>query len=183
MLAGMKRDSENLFISTELGLPDTGLAQTREVSLPLDTLNRQVFVVTDIMAYVVDSAGQGQAVANQDIDASWSVSSVDLDAILATGATGNIGNPRVLAAGGFKKSIGAGAVEQLYREWGTDNSTTGTPSDYLGIIATPDYYIRGQYLCANGVASADLYVRVVGYMAIASADTYAALVTQEVNNR
>lgn len=179
----MKRDSENLFISTELALPDTGLAQTREVALPLDTLNRQVFVVTDIMAYVTDSTNQSAAVANQDIDASWSVSSVDLEASLAPGETGNIGNPRVLAAGGYKKSIGAGAVEQLYREWGTDNSTTGTPSDYLGIIATPDYFLRGQFLCANGAASGKLYVRMVGYMAIASADTYAALVTQEVNNR
>jgi hypothetical protein len=183
MLSGLKANSETLFISQELDLPDTGLAVTREVTLPLNTLERQVFVVTDIMAYITDSTGQGVMLPNQDIDASWSVSSVNLESVIPAGATGNIGNPRVLAAGGYKKSIGASGVEQLYREWGTDNSTTGTPSDYLGIIATPDFFIRGQFLCANGGASGDLYVRIVGYMAIASADTYAALVTQEVNNR
>lgn len=183
MLTGLKSASDLLFISQELRLPDGGIAQTREVNLPLNTLERQIFVVTDIQAYVVDTTNQGSAVSNQDIDCSWSVSTQDLDPVLAAGATGNIGNPRVLAAGGYKKSIGAAGVEQLYREWGTDNATTGTPSDYIGIIATPDYYIRGQFNDAAGLGSADLYVRVVGYMAIANADTYAALVTQEVNSQ
>ncbi len=183
MLTGLKSASDLLFISQELKLNDGGIAATLEVNLPLNTLERQIFVVTDIQAYVTDTTNQGVALPNQDIDCSWSVSTQDLDNILAPGETGNIGNPRVLAAGGYKKSIGASGVEQLFREWGTDNATTGTPSDYIGIVATPDYFIRGQFNCANGVSSADLYVRVVGYMAIANADTYAALVTQEVNSQ
>ncbi|MFZ9048826.1 MAG: hypothetical protein ACO20Y_08590 [Poseidonia sp.] len=183
MLKGLKPDSELLFISQELTLPDGGVAQNLEVNLPLNTLERQVFVVTDIMAYVDAGWGsQSSTVANQTVDFSWSVSSVDLDNILATGATGNIGNPRVLAAGGGKMDIGATGTA-VWREWGTNNATTGTGSDYLGIIATPDYWIRGQYNDAALSSSGRLYVRVVGYMAIASADTYAALVTQEVNSQ
>lgn len=186
MLTGLKSASDLLFISQELKLPDGGSAENLTVNLPLNTLERQIFVVTDIQAYVVDNTTQSAMDTDQDIDASWSVSTQDLDPILAVGETGNIGNPRVLAAGGYKKSIGAlstSGIPQMYREWGTSNSTTGTPSDYIGIIATPDYHIRGQFNIANGTGQAFLYVRLVGYMAIANADTYAALVTQEVNSQ
>jgi hypothetical protein len=182
MLTGLKSNSDLLFISQELDLPDGGIAQQLAVSLPLNTLERQVFVVTDIVAYVTDTSTQSSAVPNQDIDYSWSLSSTDLSQTLAAGATGNIGNPRVLAAGGYKMSIGPSG-DMFTREWNTANSSTGTPSDYLGIIATPDYFLRGQYNNAATAGSADLHVRLVGFMAIASADTYAALVTQEVNSQ
>jgi len=182
-MKGLSKESELLFISQELALPDGGVAVTREVTLPLNTLERQIFVVTDIQAYVEGQTfSQSSAVANQDIDWSWSISSQDLDAVLVAGATGNIGNPRVLAAGGWKFAAGTAGVPVQY-EWGTNSSTTGTPSDYLGIIATPDFFIRGQYLNSAGIGSGNLCVRVVGYMAVASADVYAALVTQEVNSQ
>ena len=182
MLTGLKSNSDLLFISQTLDMPDGGIAQQLTVSLHLNTLERQVFVVTDIVAYVTDTATQSSAVPNQDIDYSWSLSSTDLSQTLAAGATGNIGNPRVLAAGGYKLSMGP-TGESFFREWNTASASTGTPSDYLGIIATPDYFIRGQYNNAAGIGSADLEIRLVGFMAIASADTYAALVTQEVNSQ
>lgn len=182
IMNGLKSDSEMLFISQELALPDGGIAQDLEVTLPLNTLERQVFVVTDIMAYVVSTSNQASAIPNQDIDWSWHVSSTDLSPFLAAGETGNIGNPRVLAAGGLRFSVGATGESKTF-EWGTDNSTTGTPADYLGIVATPDFYIRGQYNDAAAASIGELYVRVVGYMARATADVYAALVTQEVNSQ
>ena len=183
MLKGLKPDSELLFISQELDLPDGGLAQNLEVNLPLNTLERQVFVVTDIVAYVDRGWGSQSAMgANQTVDFSWSVSSTNLDPVLAAAFTGNIGNPRVLAAGGGDLEVGPTGTA-AWREWGTNWGTTGTGSDYLGIVATPDFYIRGQYNDAAGTSNATLYVRVIGYMAIATADTYAALVTQEVNSQ
>lgn len=182
MLSGLKSNSDLLFISQSLGMPDGGSSNQLTINLPLNTLERQIFVVTDVQAYVTSTETQSSAVPNQDIDYSWSMSSVDLSQTLAVGQTGNIGNPRVLAAGGYKLSIGA-TGETFFREWGTENASTGTPSDYLGIIATPDFFIRGQYNNAAGIGSANLEIRVVGYMAIASADTYAALVTQEVNSQ
>lgn len=182
MLTGLKSNSDLLFISQTLDMPDGGSANQLTVSLPLNTLERQVFVVTDVVAYVTDSANQSSAVPNQDIDYSWSLSSTDLSQTLAAAFAGDIGNPRVLAAGGYKLSIGASGA-MFTREWNTANASTGTPSDYLGIIATPDYFIRGQYNNAAGIGSAQLQIRLVGFMAIASADTYAALVTQEVNSQ
>lgn len=181
MLKGMKAESELLFISQEIALPDA-TTTTREVNLPLNTLERQVFVVTDIMAYVVPNISQSGAAPNQSVDWHWSVSSVDLDASLSAAETGNIGNPRVLAAGGSVQHWGGTGETTGLWSWGTDNATTGTPSDYLGIIATPDFFIRARFDVASGLGSGVLYVRVVGYMATASADLYAALVTQEVNN-
>lgn len=181
MLKGLKSDSELLMISQAIPLPDAQTV-TREVNLPLNTLERQVFVVTDIVAYVVPSPSQGAVGPNQTVDYHWSVSSVNLDSVLSAAETGDIGNPRVLAAGGRVTHYG-GTGEKYDVAWGTDNSTTGTPSDYLGIIATPDFFIRGRFDIATGLGSANLYVRLVGYMAIASADTYAALVTQEVNSQ
>jgi len=183
-MQGLSKKSELLFISQEITLPDSGVADQREVNLPLNTLERQIFVVTDIQAYVEGNVfSQTTAVPNQDVDWSWSISSTNLDPLLAPGATGNIGNPRVLAAGGARFAIGATSGDVLQYQWGTNDSTTGTPADYLGIIATPDFFIRGQFLNAAGIGDATLCVRVVGYMAIASADTYAALVTQEVNSQ
>jgi len=182
MLSGLKNASDLLFISQTLDMPDGGNSQQLTVNLPLNTLERQIFVVTDIQAYVTSTENQSSAVPNQDIDYSWSMSSVDLSQTLAAGATGNIGNPRVLAAGGYKLCIGP-TGESFFREWNTATSTTGTFSDYLGIVATPDFFIRGPYNNAAGIGSADLEIRVVGYIAIASADTYAALVTQEVNSQ
>lgn len=181
MLKGLKSESELLFISQAVDLPDATTV-TREVNLPLNTLERQVFVVTDVMAYVVPSASQGSVGPNQTYDWHWSVSTTDLDATLSAAETGNIGNPRVLAAGGALQHIGGTGETTGLWTWGTDNATTGTPSDYLGIIATPDFFIRARYDVAVGLGSGKLFVRVVGYMATASADLYAALVTQEVNN-
>jgi len=183
IMKGLSKESELLFISQELALPDSGNAVTLEVNLPLNTLERQIFVVTDIQAYVDGQLfNQGTAINSQDVDYSWSVSTQNLDPILAAGATGNIGNPRVLAAGGYISAVGPTGVPLTY-SWGTPTSTTGSPSDYLGIIATPDYWIRGQFANAAGFGTANLCVRVVGYMAVASADVYAALVTQEVNSQ
>jgi len=183
MLTGLKSKSDLLFISQELNLPDGGTAQTLEVNLPLNTLERQVFVVTDIMVYYPNNyVGGSGVVANNTGDFSWSVSSTDLDSVLGSAQTGDISNPRVLAAGGGKVNIGA-TGEVVFREWGSAMASTGTPSDYLGIIATPDFYIRAQNNDVLGSANTNLQVRVVGYMAIASADTYAALVTQEVNSQ
>lgn len=183
-MKGLSKESELLFISQSLDLPDTGIAVTREVSLPLNTLERQIFVVTDIQCYVAGTPfTQSSVVPNQDIDWSWSISSQDLNPGLLTTETGNIGNPRVLAAGGARFSIGVTSGDVLQYQWGTNDSTTGTPSDYLGIIATPDYYIRAQFKNAGGIGTASIETRVVGFMAVASADVYAALVTQEVNSQ
>jgi len=182
IMKGLSSASNLLFISQELALPDGGVAVTREVTLPLNTLDRQIFVVTDIQAYVGGGQfSQSSAIPNQDVDYSWSVSTQDLDNVLVPGATGDIGNPRVLAAGGSAQSIGATSGDVLRHSWSTATSTTGTPSDYLGIIATPDFFLRGQFNNAAGLGTATLYVRVVGYMATATADLYAALVTQELN--
>jgi len=183
-MKGLSKESELLFISQSLDLPDTGVAATREVTLPLNTLERQIFVVTDIQCYVSGTPfTQSTTIPNQDVDWSWSISTQDLDAGLAPGETGDIGNPRVLAAGGARFSIGVTSGDVFQYQWGTNDSTTGTPSDYLGIIATPDFYIRGQFLNAAGLGNATIQTRVVGYMAVASADVYAALVTQEVNSQ
>ena len=183
-MKGLSKESELLFISQSLELPDTGNAVTREVNLPLNTLERQIFVVTDIMAYVSgDPFSQSSTVPNQDVYWKWSISSQDLDPILSNGQAGDIGNPRVLAAGQWRTSLGATSGDMLHLEENSATSTTGTPSDYLGIIATPDFFIRGLFKNAAGIGNAALEVRVVGYMAVASADVYAALVTQEVNSQ
>lgn len=182
MLSGLKSASDLLFISQTLEMPDGGIGNQLMVNLPLNTLERQIFVVTDIQAYVTSTHTQSSALPNQDIDYSWSMSSVDLSQTLSPTQTGDIGNPRVLAAGGWRCSIGP-TGERLERSYGTESATTGTPSDYLGIIATPDYFIRGQYNNTAGIGQAFLQIRVVGYMAVANADTYAALVTQEVNSQ
>jgi hypothetical protein len=50
------------------------------------------------------------------------------------------------------------------------------------VIATPDFQIAGSFsTTAGGAADRAAHVRVTGFRATASADLFAALVTEELN--
>lgn len=168
---GFKRTSEPLNIGKELDLVD-GTAASATVTLPLSSLDREVFIVTDIQmdneALPVPAA-PGTSI----LLASVNKTSTNVLGIDSPNCIGNIRRDIEFSAGG---------VAIFQESFHPMESSTGQPADYLGIVATPNMVLAGSFsTSAGGAANRKVYVRVTGYRAKADADTYAALVTEEIN--
>lgn len=168
-----KQTSQPLNIGAELDCVD-GTPAFTTVTLPLSSLDREIFVVTDIqMEYepVNLPAAPGNTVT---LSASVNKTASVFQAI---------NNPDTI--GSFQVRIEADAAGnplfQMTRS--PDESSTGTIKDYIGVIATPDFNLFGSYAStAGGKPNRKVFVRLTGYRAVANADVYAALVTEELNS-
>lgn len=166
-----KRTSEPLNIGTSLDLVD-GTPAEKEVTLPLSSLDREIFVVTDVQ---IDNealpvpAAPGSSI----LLASINKMSGTVEGIDSTNCIGNI-----------RRDVESTAFSSVFQEsFHPNDISTGTHTDFLGIIATPNFYLSASFsTTAGGAANRKVYCRVTGYRAKADADTYAALVTEEINN-
>ena len=168
---GIKRTSQPLNIGATLELPD-GTPTSIEVTLPLSSLDREVFVVTDIQ---MDAerlnfpAAPGFAVLSASVNKTKTVVT-------------RINDPNCV--GSVSKTIehtatGASLIQQNRNP---DEASTGVSPDYLTIIATPDFVLAGSFATtAGGAADRSVQARITGYRAVATADVYAAMVTEELN--
>ena len=149
--------------------PETviGTMAEEQVSLSLDILNREVLLV-----YAVDlNPGLPDALAGVDTNTRASLSSTSRATI------GSIASPNVLAAA--KKSIraagfvdGGVSFEEISPETPASNAL-----DYVGIIATNDFFVQVQGDNNVGLRSASW--RMWCARAKVTADIYAALVQGE----
>lgn len=169
-MPAFKRSSELLNLGGSISMTD-GSPSSVEVNLPLSTLDREVFVVTDVQ---VDCDRLNAQAAPGFATVALSVNKTKTDVI-------KINDPNCIAA--LAKSLETTALGHVYQQGRMpDESSTGVGADYLTIIATPDFQIAGSFTTTAGGASArSAHVRVTGYRAVASADLYAALVTEELN--
>lgn len=171
-MAAFKQTSQPLNIGASIDLVD-GTPASTTVTLPLSSLDREIFVVTDIqMEYepVAVPAAAGNTVSL-------------LGSVNKTG-TGfqKINNPDTI--GSIQVQMQSNAVDALAVQMSRspDESSTGTVRDYIGVIATPDFVLAGSYASTTGgKPNREISVRLTGYRAVASADVYAALVTEELN--
>jgi len=175
----LKKASALMNLGGQVVLVDgAGYTQT-EVNLPLDALNREIFVVTDIqidynpgLLFDVAAGGtqeiQGQVTMNTQI-----------------GLLG-INNPDCVGRFGARTlqglGVNAGAGSSVYHA-NPDETSSGTQSDYLSIVATPDFFVGGVFATTTGGGpNRTINVRVTGYRAIADTGTYSALIAQQINN-
>lgn len=167
---GFKRTSEPLNIGASLDLVD-GTPASTTVTLPLSSLDREVFIVTDIQ---MDNEALPVPAAPGTSILLASVNKTDTNVlgIDAPNCIGNIRRDVEVSPGGF-----------IFQEsFHPQEASTGMGPDYIGIIATPNYVLSGSFsTTAGGAANRKVYVRVTGFRAKADADTYAALVTEEIN--
>ena len=170
----LKRTSQPLNIGATLDLVD-GTPAFVEVSLPLSSLDREVFVVTDIQ---IDSEPLPMPLAlGAQTSMGVSVNKTKTTVI-------KINDPNCI--GSLRRRIietslpTGGAVYQ--DSYSPTEASTGIPSDYITIIATPDFQLVGSYGTTGGAAAnRGCFVRLTGYRAVADASVYAALVTEELN--
>lgn len=163
---GFKKTSSLVAISfgvSELA-PNTFIQD--EIALQLDVLNNEIFVVE---AIDLDTQAP-DAVAGTDTDARSSLTTTSQT------ATASLSNTNCLAsqilqirAGGFVDS-GVGFTR--------DSSDAFAQIDYLGIIATNNFFV--QVKGTGNVGGKTVTGKLYGYRARADASTYAALVQSEV---
>ncbi len=168
---GLKIGSQPLNIGGQAVEAVANTFTTARVNLPLNTLERQVFVVTDMLfdSETPDNvAAGGSRVLAQ-------CTKTQETAMLS------INDPNVI---GFQNqtivSDGAGACCSFENTAPGHEYSTGNPkTDYITVISTPDFFVSVQGT-AN-VTTSSTSIRLRGFMAVATADVYAALVTEELN--
>tara|TARA_Y100000592_G_scaffold93946_1_gene157965 strand:+ start:419 stop:928 length:510 start_codon:yes stop_codon:yes gene_type:complete len=166
MPKGLKQTSSPLQISANVIEAAIDTFTSTEIELPLDPLNNEVFVVTQInidVDHPDTSSSKTSAV-------STSVSTVRRTTI------GSIGQSNVI--GTAKRSLvvnGNGNHVPFDRE---DPLFAALSEDYLSIIATPNFYfqIHGE----NNQNPKGAAMRIYGYRARCDAAVYASLVQSEL---
>lgn len=167
MPKGLKSTSSTIaigFSATE-GAANT-FAQTA-VDLNLDPLNREVFVV---MAIDLDPIAPDN-IAGTNTQTQTSLSTTSQTTVV------NLNNSNCLSTGVLDIRQDAGSVTGVPFARQARESPSSL-LEYLGIIATNDFFVQIQGTGNAGAKS--VFGKLYGYRAVASADIYAALVQSEV---
>jgi len=170
----LKRTSQPLNIGATIDLVD-GTPANLEVSLPLSSLDREVFVVTDVQIDSEPLPMPGAAGAQTSMDVSVNKTSTSVLKINDPNCVGSL-KRRII-----ESALPTGGA--IYQDsYSPTEASTGIPSDYITIIATPNFVLAGSYgTTAGGAGNRAAFVRITGHRAVADASVYAALVTEELN--
>jgi hypothetical protein len=169
----LKKTSQLMNLGSTIDLVD-GTPANITISLPLNSLDREVFVVTDIvMDYEPIEVPQ---LPGQDVSLLASVNKSNT-------TVQTINNPNAIAA--LRVQVTTTPVGNGLQETFSPKAfSSGTQQDFLSVIATNDYVLTGSYASTGGgAANRGVFVRITGYRAQATSDVYAALVTEELNSQ
>ena len=167
MPKGLKETSSVVAISAGLAESAANTFTQGSVDLNLDPLNNEVFVVLAVDINLTPPDAEPAT----DTQTKGSLSTTSRTSL------GTIANSNVLA----ESSLEIRAKGYAESGVGFTRLAGETPTamlDYIGIIATNDFFIQVQG--ANNVTAKNANVRVWGYRARAEASIYAALVQSEV---
>ena len=167
MPKGLKDTSSVVAISAGLAELAANTFTQGSVDLNLDPLNNEVFVVLAID--INPSAPDAVAATNTSTKCSISTTS--------RSALGTISQSNVLAESSLEIQA-AGFVDGGVSFTRLSGETPTAMLDYIGIIATNDFFIQVEG--AGNTKAKGANVRVWGYRARADATVYAALVQSEV---
>lgn len=165
MPKGLKATSSTVAIGFTVTEDVAGTMKQLSVDLNLSPLDNEVFVVTAIN--LEPDMPDANAAANSKVACSLTSTS---QAALAT-----LGNANCMATAA--NYIRADAVIGVAFQQGQAENPA-TTLDYLGIIATSDFFIQVEGAGNGGVRG--VAGKIYGYRARADASTYAALVQSEV---
>jgi hypothetical protein len=167
MPAGLKQSSSVVSIGFSATETAANTFTQAAVDLNLSPLDREVFVV---LAVNLDASfPDAIAATNTLMSASMTTTSQTDIATLANANCLSVLNQSIRGAGYVDGGV-AFASQAL--------ETPPSTLDYIGIIATNDFFI--QVKGVNNAVAKGVTGKVYGYRAVASADIYAALVQSEV---
>ena len=167
MPRGLKQSSSMIVIGASTSEDVAGTLKTEQVSLQLNALDNEVFVVT---AIDLDPQLCEQSAGNLTTNAAW-VTKQDPNGVRPTYNQSNVIANKVIA-----QDNTGGDGFTLFQTASIE--TPSTMMEYLDIIATPDFFLNVQGVGNTGRMS--VACKVYGYRAKADASTYAALVQSEV---
>lgn len=167
MPAGLKQSSSIVSIGFSVDETAPNTFQQASVDLNLSPLDREVFVVLSVNL----DPFTPDAVAGVDTSVASSLTT--------TSQTGvqNLSNSNCLAASS-NNIRSAGFVDGGVAFQSLGAETPPSNLEYIGIIATNDFFIQVQG--SGNLAARGMDGKLYGYRAVASADIYAALVQSEV---
>ena len=163
MPRGLKQSSSVVAIGFSADEQAANTFTESAVDLNLSPLDREVFVV---LAINMDPF-YPEAIAATDTRVSTSLTSTSQ---ATAGRPTNLSNPNCLAAA-------TNAIQQGTVPFQTTLETPPANLDYIGIIATNDFFVQVQG--ANNANPTGVDGKLYGYRAVADADIYAALVQSE----
>lgn len=167
MPKGLKQSSSVISIGFTTAEPAPNTFVQEQVDLNLDPLNNEVFVVLAIDLDV----GEPDALAGVDTSTTTSLTSTSQTALANIGATNCLARKQhAIRAAGFVDG-GVGFVSAAIE-------SPASQLEYLGIIATNDFFVQLQG--SGNVGLKSMAGKVYGYRAKADASIYAALVQSEV---
>ena len=167
MPRGLKQSSSTIVIGARVIESGANTFTQGSVDLQLNPLDNEVFVVQAINLDV----GSPDAVAGVNTSTQGTLTTTSQASMPNLASTNVLGKAeKAIRAAGFADS---GAPFQ-------ENSMETPPAmlDYIGIIATNDFFL--QIKGSNNTGAKTMSVKVYGYRATADASTYAALVQSEV---
>jgi hypothetical protein len=168
MPKGLKQTSSSLAIGFNATESAANTFTQAQVDLNLDPLNREVFVVQSIN---LDPFTPDVVAGTTSRVACSLTSTSQTDTV-------ELSNANCLAASSNNIKMAAGSVEGVPFTTGFFETPTAMGLDYIGIIATNDFFVQVKGTGNSGAKQVN--GKLYGYRAIATADIYAALVQSEV---
>lgn len=168
MPAGLKRTSSDFFVSARVTETAANTYTEATITLPLNSLDREVFVITGIL---FDPATPSAVPATQT-DSIIQLTRQSSAAML------NLSDFNQIASSTETIIGGAGEFNFFSKTYG--NQITDTGADYVDVVATPDMFVA--VAGNNNVGTLSSSIRVFGYRAVADVSVYSALVASELNS-
>jgi len=169
MPAGLKRTSSDFFVSAGVTETAADTYTQQQISLPLNSLDREVFVITGI---ILDPATPSRVPATE------CTVSLQLTRQSAT-AMQTLAEFNLVATS--SETVLGGAAEFAFFSKSYGNQIDEMGQDFVDVIATPDMFLAAQG--TNNLGATTSHVRVYGYRATADVSVYSALVASELNSQ
>jgi len=166
MPKGLKQTSDVIQVSARVTETAANTFTQQQVDLQLDVLNREVFVVVAVDI----NPGLPDAIAGTDTAVNACISTTSRTTM------GFIDNSNVLAT--MQEAIQIGALPSGVAFSQSSLDSPPATLDYIGIIATNDYFLSCEG--TNNAVAKSASCRVWGFRAQASADIFAALTQSEL---
>tara|TARA_R110000823_G_C15869351_1_gene494010 strand:- start:675 stop:1181 length:507 start_codon:yes stop_codon:yes gene_type:complete len=167
MASGLKRTSSDFFVSAKIIESAANTYTSSTITLPLNALDREVFVITGI---IFDPGTPSNLPATQ-CDSNMQLTRQVATNIIRLSAFNLIGKSTETILGGVAE------FDFFSKSYGNQQLESG--QDYVDVVATPNMFLG--ILGNNNTGPLTSDIRVYGYRAKADVGVYSALIASELN--
>ena len=168
MPKGLKQSSSIIVVGARVAEATANTFTQERVDLQLNPLDNEVFVVLGVNL----DAAPPDCITNDSTATTFTMTSTSQTTIPSLASTACLAKSELSIKGASDSDQNA-AFQQQFAE-----TPPSSMLDYIGIIATNDFFLQIQG--SRNTATKSGAAKVYGYRAVADASTYAALVQSEV---